>query len=86
MKYKLEDEWIKLIKTASNTVLTAYDKEIDGEGYIEVDALLQLIEDLNEEVKHIQEEFDDFKNSVEDDYVPRYKDYYELYEVDRNDF
>lgn len=86
MKYKLDDGWIKLIKSASNTVGTAYDTDIDSEDYIEVEDLLRLIEELNYEVEHVQEELDDFKNEVEEYYVPRYKDEYELYGVNRKDF
>ena len=86
MKYKLEEMWLKLIKEASNTVGTDYTTDIDADDYIEVDDLLELIEELNYAVKHVQEEFDDFKNEVEEDYVPRYKDEYELYGVSRNDF
>ena len=86
MKYKLEEMWLKLIKEASNTVGTDYTTDIDADDYIEVDDLLELIEELNYAVKHVQEEFDDFKNEVEEDYVPRYKDKYELYGVSRNDF
>lgn len=86
MKYKLEEMWLKLIKEASDTVGTDYTTDIDADDYIEVDDLLELIEELNYAVKHVQEEFDDFKNEVEEDYVPRYKDEYELYGVSRNDF
>lgn len=86
MKYKLDDGWIKLIQSASKTVDTAYDSDIDADGYMEVEDLLRLIEDLNYEVQHVQEELDDFKNEVEEYYVPRYKDEYELYGVSRSDF
>lgn len=86
MKYKLEEMWLKLIKEASDTVGTDYTTDIDADDYIEVDDLLGLIEELNYAVKHVQEEYDDFKNEVEEDYVPRYKDEYELYGVSRNDF
>ena len=86
MKYKLEEMWLKLIKEASDTVGTDYTTDIDADDYIEVDDLLELIEELNYAVKHVQEEFDEFKNEVEEDYVPRYKDEYELYGVSRNDF
>lgn len=86
MKYKLDDGWIKLIKSASNTVGTAYDTDIDGEDYIEVEDLLRLIEELNYEVQHVQEELDDFKNEVEEYYEPKKIDPYEFYGVSRKDF
>ena len=47
MKYKLEEMWLKLIKEASDTVGTDYTTDIDGDDYIEVDVLLELIEELN---------------------------------------
>lgn len=86
MKYKLEEMWLKLIKEASDTVGTDYTTDIDADDYIEVDALLDLIEELNYAVKHVQDELDDFKNEVDEYYVPRYKDAYDMYGLDRNDF
>lgn len=86
MKYKLEEMWLRLIKEASDTVGTDYTTDIDSDDYIEVDALLELIEELNYAVKHVQEELDDFKNEVDEYYVPRYKDAYDMYGLDRNEF
>ena len=78
--------WLRLIKEASDTVGTDYTTDIDGDDYIEVDVLLELIEELNYAVKHVQDELDDFKNEVDEYYVPRYKDAYDMYGLDRNDF
>ena len=78
--------WLRLIKEASDTVGTDYTTDIDYDDYIEVDVLLELIEELNYAVKHIQDEFDEFKNEVDEYYVPRYKDEYDMYGLDRNDF
>lgn len=86
MKYKLEEMWLKLIKEASDTVGTDYTTDIDYDDYIEVDVLLELIEELNYAVKHVQDEFDEFKNEVDEYYVPRYKDAYDMYGLDKNDF
>lgn len=86
MKYRLEEMWLKLIKEASDTVGTDYTTDIDSDDYIEVDVLLELIEELNYAVKHAQDELDDFKNEVDEYYVPRYKDAYDMYGLDRNDF
>lgn len=86
MKYKLDDGWIKLIQSASKTVNTAYDSDIDADGYMEVEDLLRLIEDLNYEVQHVQEELEDFKDEVEEYYKPRYRDEYDLYGVSPRDF
>lgn len=86
MKYRLEEMWLKLIKEASDTVGTDYTTDIDSDDYIEVDVLLELIEELNYAVKHVQDELDDFKNEVDEYYVPRYKDAYDMYGLDRNDF
>lgn len=78
--------WLRLIKEASETVGTDYTTDIDYDDYIEVDVLLELIEELNYAVKHIQDEFDEFKNEVDEYYVPRYKDEYDMYGLNRNDF
>lgn len=86
MKYRLEECWLKLIKEASDTVGTDYTTDIDSDDYIEVSDLLELIEELNYAVKHVQDELDDFKNEVDEYYVPRYKDAYDMYGLDRNDF
>lgn len=86
MKYRLEEMWLKLIKEASDTVGIDYTTDIDSDDYIEVDVLLELIEELNYAVKHVQDELDDFKNEVDEYYVPRYKDAYEFYGVSRDDF
>ena len=86
MKYRLEECWLKLIKEASDTVGTDYTTDIDSDDYIEVSDLLELIEELNYAVKHVQDELDDFKNEVDEFYVPRYKDAYDMYGLDRNDF
>ena len=86
MKYRLEEMWLKLIKEASDTVGTDYTTDIDSDDYIEVDVLLELIEELNYAVKHVQDELDDFKNEVDEYYVPRYKDKYDFYGLNPNDF
>ena len=78
--------WLRLIKEASETVGTDYTTDIDYDDYIEVDVLLELIEELNYAVKHVQDEFDEFKNEVDEYYVPRYKDEYDMYDLNRNDF
>lgn len=78
--------WLRLIKEASETVGTDYTTDIDSDDYIEVDVLLELIEELNYAVKHVQDELDDFKNEVDEYYVPRYKDEYDMYGLNRNDF
>lgn len=78
--------WLRLIKEASETVGTDYTTDIDYDDYIEVDVLLELIEELNYAVKHVQDEFDEFKNEVDEYYVPRYKDEYDMYGLNRNDF
>ena len=78
--------WLRLIKEASETVGTDYTTDIDYDDYIEVDVLLELIEELNYAVKHVQDEFDEFKNEVDEYYVPRYKDEYDMYGLNRNHF
>lgn len=75
MKYKLDDGWIKLIKSASKTIDVGYDSDIDDEGYIEVEDLLRLIEELNYELEHVKEEYEELENDLIENYKPRYDDY-----------
>lgn len=78
VKYELSDYWKELINKISETTLTNYD--IKGND-IEIDALLNVIEDLYMEYDHLQEEFEDFKKDVEDNYKHiEYKDQVEGYE------
>lgn len=78
VKYELSEYWKELINKISETTLTNY--EIKGND-IEIDALLNVIEDLYMEYDHLQEEFEDFKKDVEDNYKHiEYKDQVEGYE------
>lgn len=78
VKYELSEYWKELINKISETTLTNYD--IKGND-IEIDALLNVIEDLYMEYDHLQEEFEDFKKDVEDNYKHiEYKDQIEGYE------
>ena len=84
MKYRLDEGWIKLIKTASKTVDVAYDSDIDDEDYIEVEDLLRLIEELNYKVEKVKEELEDLQQDLEDNYKPISKA--EQYGISDRDF
>ena len=78
------------LKKASDITLVDYDiKWFDAEnyeGYIDSEGLLSMIEDLIVEYNHKQEEIEDIKQDIEDNYTPRRIDPYEEYGVSRNDF
>lgn len=79
-----------ILKKASDITLVDYDiKWFDAEnsdGYIDSDGLLSMIEDLILEYNHKEEELEDLKQDLEDNYVPRRIDPYEEYGVSRKDF
>lgn len=67
MYYKLseiEREYIEKIGKITNS-----DYELEGD-MIKVDSLMIALEDLFIEYGHIDEEFEDFKRDVEDNYEP----------------
>ena len=78
------------LKKASDITLVDYDiKWFDAEnyeGYIDSEGLLSMIEDLIVEYNHKQEELEDIKQDIEDNYTPRRIDPYEEYGVSKNDF
>lgn len=78
------------LKKASDITLVDYDiKWFDAEnidGYIDNEGLLEMIEDLLVEYHHKEEELEDLKRDIEDNYEPRKIDPYEEYGVSRYDF
>lgn len=80
----------EILKKASDITLVDYDiKWFDAEnyeGYIDSEGLLSMIEDLIVEYNHKEEELEDIKQDIEDNYTPRRIDPYEEYGVSRNDF
>lgn len=78
------------LKKASEITLVDYDiKWYDAEnfeGQIDSDGLLSMIEDLIVEYHRKEEQLEDLKQDLEDNYVPRRIDPYEEYGVSRNDF
>lgn len=51
-------------------VISLYNREKEKETYINIDNLLVALEDLLNEYNHLQEEYDDFKQDVQDNYRP----------------
>ena len=80
----------EILKNASDITLVDYDiKWFDAEnfaGQIDSDGLLSMIEDLIVEYHRKEEQLEDLKQDLEDNYVPRRIDPYEEYGVSRNDF
>ena len=84
MKYKLDDLDKELIQKAGKQTLSKY--EIDNQNYIEVQELIRVIDDLMLEVNHLEEEVQDIKQDMQENYKPAYRDEYEYYGVSRKDF
>ena len=78
------------LKKASDITLVDYDiKWFDAEkvdGYIDSESLLEMIEDLIREIHNKEEEIEDLKNDIENNYEPRRPDPYEEFGVSRYDF
>lgn len=79
-----------ILKKASDITLVDYEiKWFDAEkfdGYIDSEGLLSMVEDLIVEYHHKEEELEDLKQDIEDNYEPRKIDPYEEYGVSRYDF
>lgn len=57
-----------------------------GKDLVSIEDLLAVIEEQDDEIEHIQDEFKQYKEMVEEDYKPIYKDDYDRYGVSKNDF
>ena len=67
ISYKLDEKEKKIIERAET--LTCYDYKRKDD-LIPADSFIDIIEDLIIEIDHIQEELDDFKQDVNDNYEP----------------
>lgn len=78
------------LKKASDITLVDYDiKWYDAEnfeGNIDSEDLLTIIEDLITEYHKKEEELEDLKQDLEDNYEPKRIDPYDYYGVSRSDF
>jgi hypothetical protein len=67
MYYKLDNNEYETIRDISNITIGEYD--LIGE-FIPVESLMAAIVDLFVEYHNLQEEFEDYKQDVEDNYKP----------------
>ena len=58
----------------------------EGMDYVSINDLLATIEELDSEKEHIEEEYEDFKKDVEENYKLKEYDPYDEFGVSRNDF
>ena len=85
---KIEKElYEKVSKITMTNYKPLYDKDPDKE-YVIVfeDGVNGMIDDLLLEIDRLKEKYDDLKDDLEDNYVPRFKDKYEEYGVSERDF
>lgn len=64
--------------------LTEWTQKYFKEDLISVDDLIRVIEDLDNEIDRVKEEFDDYKQMVEDNYRPINP--YTMYGINESDF
>ena len=80
----------EILEKASDITLVDYGiKWFDAEnyeGYIDSEGLLSMIEDLTVEYHRKEEEIEELKQDIEDNYEPKKIDPYDYYGVSRNDF
>ena len=80
----------EILEKASDITLVDYGiKWFDAEnyeGYIDSEGLLSMIEDLIVEYHRKEEEIEELKQDIEDNYEPKKIDPYDYYGVSRNDF
>ena len=86
MLIKLEDYDLKEIKSMEKKIGKCKTIPVGDDTYIDVDELMGMIEDLNYEYDHLEDEKEDLERDLEDNYVPRYKDKYEEYGISPRDF
>ena len=84
---KLKDYDVRLLDRVSNKLSLQIDiKEIDNEFYIRNDDLLSVIDELYDEVGHLEERIEDIEQDMQENYTPKQIDEYDFYGVSRNDF
>ena len=84
MKYHLEDSDISMIDRVSNITDTQY--LFNDKDYIEVDTLLDIISDLEDKYISLQEEQEEYKEKIKNEYEPKKYDPYLDYGVSESDF
>lgn len=83
MHYMLNENDLRILQEVSD--ITLGDYEIKGK-FISLDNLMNVIEDLLTEVHKKEEELNDLKQEIEDNYEPKKIDYYERYGLSKKDF
>lgn len=84
---KLEDYEYKLLQRISNKLDTKIDiKEIDDEYYIKNDEYHLVMDDLYDYASHIEEELEDLKADIEENYEPKHTNPYSFYGINERDF
>ena len=87
---RIDDSNYLTIKNVLDITLVDYDiKWYDAEnheGYIEEDSILSMLDDLMTEVHKKEEELEDLKQEIEDNYELKKIDPYEEYGVSKYDF
>ena len=84
---KLKDYDVRLLDRVSKKLSSQIDiNEIDNEFYVKNDDLLSVIDELYDEVGHLEERIEDIEQDMQENYTPKKIDEYDFYGVSRNDF
>lgn len=81
MYYKLSEAYKRIYEHVTDLTLTNYEPVGD---FIEIDSMWSMIEDLIAEVEHKNDEIDELKQDIQDNYRPI--PVAEQYEVSERDF
>ena len=84
MLIKLDKYDLGEIQKAEKEIGKCKTIKFGDDTYIEVDELLAIIENLNYELEHIQDEFSEFVKNVDDNFKPINKA--EQYDISDRDF
>lgn len=80
MYTKFDEDKYKQVQEITNT---DYDMK---KGFIELNSLKTIVDDLLVEYDSLKEKFEDYKNEVENNYELKEVDPYDFYGVSREDF
>lgn len=85
MLVELEEKLYKRIMEVTDTDYEATLQK-DYNVYVSVDSIYAMLQDLVDEYDHKEEEYNDLKEDMDNNYELKKEDVYDVYGVSRNDF
>ena len=85
MLVELEEKLYKRIMEVTDTDYEATLQK-DDKVYVNIDGIYAMLQDLVDEYDHKEEEYNDLKEDMDNNYELKKEDVYDVYGVSRNDF